>query len=221
MQDIILFGPQGSGKGTQAVFLKRQLKARLVATGEIARKLAKEDSAAGRQAKRILEAGDLLPDELFLPAVEATLEQHRKVEHLIFDGFPRTLKQSKWLERTLLRLGRPAPVAFLLSITQAEAVKRLNKRLMCPICHTTFNPRHAAYHKQVCPIDGAKLIRRSDDDPDVVRHRLHQFRLKSRGIKAFYRRRQNLVTVNGKGSIQAVWQRLKSAVDGQLNGANE
>ena len=211
MQDIILFGPQGSGKGTQAVYLKRRLRAKTIATGEIARRLSNEDSANGREAKRILSAGDLLPDSLFLPAVEDAL-----LKHLIFDGFPRTLKQAKWLSYTLNQIGRPAPVAIILNITQAEAIKRLNKRLMCPVCHTTFNPRNTAYHNGVCPKDGAKLIRRSDDDPEVVRHRLHQYRLKSRGIKSFYRRRGDLVTVNGKGTILAVWQRLQAAAEKAL-----
>lgn len=214
MQDIIFFGPQGSGKGTQVRFLRRKLRAKVIATGEIARRLAEQQTPHGRAARQFIDEGEMLPDELILPAVLEQIKTVNRRPHLLFDGFPRTVRQARELDHIYRELERPLPEACFLTITQAEAIRRLKKRLMCPVCHRTFNPRFVAYRLGRCSSDGAELIRRIDDDPEIVRHRLRLFHRSVRGLKQYYRLRGRLRIVQGQGTIEAVRQKVFQMYEG-------
>ncbi len=212
MQSTIFLGPQGSGKGTQAERLRRSWRAAVISSGDVTRALANSPTKAGHEAANAMLQGKLIPDELLLPTLEHNIEAAGRKRKLIFDGTPRTVSQAKWLDHLLIKLGRPLPTAIYIKITQAEALKRLQKRLICPTCHRSYYPRQQSFKTGRCQHDQAILIRRADDAPEVARARLRLFARTSRPLRRYFQSRGRLLTVSGHGTVPAVSKRIKQAI---------
>lgn len=184
---LLLFGPPGSGKGTQAVLLSDALQVPHISTGDIFRQHVKEGTELGKQVKAIMDAGQLVPDELVNRIVEARLEQPDCREGFILDGYPRTVHQAEMLNCILLRM-RKAKVVVNLLVDYNIIVTRITARRQCPVCGASYNlvsnpPKSDA----VCDRDGAVLVQRADDTEEVMRKRFQAYDEQTLPVMDFFR----------------------------------
>jgi adenylate kinase len=184
---IILLGPPGAGKGTQAERLASSLGIPSISTGEILRQECRTGSALGVQVHSLLEAGQLVSDELVEEVVAHRLAQPDCAPGCILDGFPRTVAQAQFLDRLLAGAGFPSPIVFDLAIEPQVLISRLSARRECALCARTFHVVPGA--STVCPYDNAQLIVRSDDQPATIRQRLEIYAANTSEIVRFYQNR--------------------------------
>jgi adenylate kinase len=171
--DLILFGPPGAGKGTQADRLQSDFQLPFISTGEMLRDNVKGGTDLGREAKKYMDAGDLVPDELIVAMVAERLQEDDAQDGFILDGFPRNIEQAKALDKQLSELGRRVTAALLIDVPDEEVVRRLSGRRVCVKAghnyHVEFDPPK---HADKCDQDGSRLVQRDDDKPDVIKNRL-------------------------------------------------
>jgi adenylate kinase len=184
---LLLFGPPGSGKGTQAVLLSDSLHAPHISTGDIFRQNVKEGTELGKQVQAIMNAGQLVPDELVDRIVADRLGQPDCREGFILDGYPRTVHQAQMLDCMLLKLGKAKVVVNLL-VDYNIIVTRITARRSCPVCGASYNlvsnpPKSDA----VCDRDGAALVQRADDTEDVMRKRFQAYDEQTLPVMDFFR----------------------------------
>ncbi len=184
---IVLLGPPGSGKGTQAALLKERLGVPHISTGDLLRSAVAEGTELGKKAKAAMDAGELVSDELMLGLIEEKLGQPEVEPGFILDGYPRNQAQAEALDQLLERLGQPLDRALELVVDEEQIVQRLAKR--------------------------AEEEGRSDDTEDVVRNRLAIYREQTAPISEHYEKKGLLVQVDGIGEIETVNQRLAAALD--------
>jgi adenylate kinase len=174
--NLILFGPPGAGKGTQADRLRNDFRLPFISTGDMLRGNVKEETELGKQAKSYMDAGDLVPDELIVAMAAERLQEDDAQDGFILDGFPRTLEQAGALERQMFALGRRMTAALLIDVPDAEVIRRLSGRRVCVKSghnyHVEFDPPK---HEGVCDQDGSRLMQRDDDKPDVIENRLRVY----------------------------------------------
>jgi len=171
--DLILFGPPGAGKGTQADRLSADFQVPFISTGEMLRSNVKEETDLGKEAKQYMDAGDLVPDELIVAMVADRLRHDDAQDGFILDGFPRNTEQAKALDKQLADLGRRVTAALLIDVPDEEVIRRLSGRRVCVKAghnyHVEFDPPK---HEDKCDQDGSRLVQRDDDKPEVVENRL-------------------------------------------------
>ncbi len=211
--DLILFGPPGAGKGTQAQFLVESLAVPQVSTGDILRAAVKAGTELGLKAQAIMQQGGLVSDEIVLGIVAERLEQADCAAGFILDGFPRTIPQAEQLELILQKLGRSIQAVVSLEVEYEEIVKRLSGRRSCSSCgkgyHLQFDPPAKSGECSVC---GAALFQREDDKEDTVRNRLAVYDAQTAPLKQFYLQKQLLKPVVGSGAIAEVQQRILASL---------
>jgi adenylate kinase len=220
---IVLLGPPGAGKGTQARRLVDRFGLGLIATGEIFRWNVSEGTELGRRAKRYLDSGELVPDDVTIAIVMAAIDQ--TPDGFILDGFPRNVTQAESLERELVGRGRPLSAALALILDEEEAVKRIAGRRTCSNCQTPYNvffnpPRNEG----VCDVCGGPLVERSDEDEATVRRRLEVYRESTAPLLKFYSERGLLREVDAVGTEEEVTERAVAAladVAGEGQGRSE
>jgi adenylate kinase len=185
--NLILFGPPGAGKGTQADRLRSDFQLPFISTGDMLRANVKEETDLGRQAKAYMDKGDLVPDELIVAMAAERLQQEDAQDGFILDGFPRTIEQAKALDKQLSELGRRVTTALLIDVPDDEVVRRLSGRRVCVKSghnyHVEFDPPK---REDVCDQDGSRLVQRDDDKPDVIRNRLHVYHDLTEPLVAYY-----------------------------------
>jgi adenylate kinase len=188
--NLILFGPPGAGKGTQAERLRKDFDLPYIATGDMLRANVKDQTELGRQAKAYMDAGDLVPDELILAMAADRLDEDDAQDGFILDGFPRTLEQAQALDKQLLEMGPPprrVTAALLIDVPDEEVIRRLSGRRMCVKSghsyHVEFDPPK---HEGVCDQDGSRLVQREDDKPDVIENRLRVYHEKTKPLVDYY-----------------------------------
>ena len=185
--NLILFGPPGAGKGTQAERLRADFQLPYIATGDMLRANVKEQTELGRKAKEYMDAGELVPDDLIVAMAADRLSQDDAQDGFILDGFPRTVEQAQALDKQLSALGRRVTAALLVDVPDEEVVRRLSGRRMCVKSghnyHVEFDPPK---HEGVCDQDGSRLVQRDDDKPDVILNRLRVYHEKTKPLVDYY-----------------------------------
>ena len=185
--NLILFGPPGAGKGTQAERLRKDFELPYIATGDMLRANVKEQTELGKQAKAYMDAGDLVPDELILAMAADRLNEDDAQDGFILDGFPRTIEQAEALDKQLSDMGRRVTAALLVDVPDEEVIRRLSGRRMCVKSghsyHLEFDPPK---HDGVCDQDGSRLVQRDDDKPEVIENRLSVYHDKTKPLIDYY-----------------------------------
>jgi adenylate kinase len=174
--NLILLGPPGAGKGTQAERLVEDFDLPYYATGDILRAAVKEGSELGKEAKGYMDKGDLVPDDLICRVIMERIDQPEAADGFLLDGFPRTIKQAEVLESALGNRDRRLTAALLIEVSDDEVIRRLSGRRVCVknghLYHVEFDPPK---NEGVCDQDGSRLVQRDDDKPDTIKHRLEVF----------------------------------------------
>lgn len=206
---LILLGPPGAGKGTQAQRLTDRLGIPQVSTGDILRTAVAGGTPLGREAKGYMDQGALVPDGVVIGIIRERLAAPDCAEGYILDGFPRTAAQAEALGETLRALGTPLTAVLSLTVDPEELVRRLSGRRSCGSCGaayhlTTAPPRRAG----VCDRCGGALLQREDDREETIRKRLAVYREQTAPLVAYYRGRGLLKEVDGRGDVSEVFARI-------------
>jgi adenylate kinase len=205
---VILLGPPGAGKGTQAGNIAEAYGIPHISTGDILRANVREGTSLGLEAKRFMDAGDLVPDEVIIGMVGDRLAQPDAAQGFLFDGFPRTVPQAEALEKLLLERDQPLDVVLRLAVDEDEVVSRLTGRRTCTQCGAVFHVEHQPPKTAgVCDSCGGELVQRDDDKEDVVRNRLEVYRRSTEPLEEFYWNRSLLRDVEAVGTVDEVAQR--------------
>lgn len=212
-KNLVLFGPPGAGKGTQAQFLVSSYQIPQISTGDMLRAAVKAETPLGLQAKEIMQQGGLVSDAIVLGIVAERLAESDCVNGFILDGFPRTVAQADALALILNQSGKAIDRVISLEVNTDEIVVRLSGRRSCPGCgkgyHISFDPPAVA---GVCDVCGTALIQREDDEENTVRNRLAVYLSQTAPLEDYYRSKNLLCSIPGTGPIQEVQQRILAAL---------
>lgn len=212
---IILLGPPGSGKGTQAARVGDSLNLPHVASGDLFRYNLANETELGLKAKVYMDRGELVPDDITIAMVLDRLSQPDCAEGALLDGFPRTLSQAEALDQALAAQGRKVSLVPFIAVPDEVVVERLSGRRICRECQTPF---HVVYNPfESCPFQkcqGEYLYQRDDDKPETIRSRLKVYWKQTSPLIDYYRKKGVLVEVNGNQPIDAVEADLRTAIAG-------
>jgi adenylate kinase len=210
---LILFGPPGCGKGTQAALLARHLAIPALSTGDMLRAQASTGTPRGQAIKFLIDEGYLVPDELVNHMLFDRLEEPDCAHGAILDGYPRTVEQAKAFDRWLGRYGKKLKLVINMAVDAEALVARRAGRLYAPgsrrVYHTQFNPPRVAGK---CDETGETLVRRTDDQPDVVRHRLEAYAAVTEPVLAYYQASGRVKNIDGMASIDDVTAAIQGLV---------
>lgn len=212
--DLILFGPPGAGKGTQAKFLVESLKIPQISTGDMMRAERASGSELGARFDSFMSAGKLVPDELVLELMEKRLTADDAKGGAIFDGFPRTVAQAKALDALLGKLDRKIDRVVALDVTLDDVVERITGRRVCLDCGQTYHVRYSPPPSDgsCASCGGSRVVQRSDDNEDVVRHRYTEYQEKTAPILEHYGSQGVVAKVDGTGELPEVTDRIRAAI---------
>lgn len=210
---IVLLGAPGSGKGTQAKKLMDERSIPHISTGDMLRAAVAAGTRFGQQAKAIMEAGDLVSDEIMLGIISERLAESDAADGFILDGFPRTRRQADDLDELLDQIGQPLDAAILMEVDFDILMKRLTGRRTCSRTGKLLNVHFSPQEELDAVVEaGGELIQREDDNEETIRQRLSVYREQTEPVVDFYRKRGKLKTVQAEGSVDEVYERLVSAI---------
>ena len=212
--NLILLGPPGCGKGTQAKILIDTYHIPQISTGDILREAIKKESPLGIEAKTHMDQGSLVPDHLVIKIIEERLKQADCNRGFILDGFPRTVAQAEALDTTLAGMGSKLECVFSIEVDDEELIKRLTGRRVCRKCgesyHIEFNPPR---QEGLCDSCQGELYQRDDDKEETIKNRLKVYQDQSSPLINFYQRKKVLHSVDGIGSIEEIKERLLTIIN--------
>ena len=212
--DLILFGPPGAGKGTQAKFIVDSFGIPQISTGDMLRAAVKAQTPLGLVARQIMDSGALVPDDVVLGIIRERLALPDCCDGFVLDGFPRTIPQADALNEILKGLGKHIDHVISLDVDFAEIVQRLSGRRTCPACgkgyHVTYDPPAVEGKCDVCSAD---LTQRDDDKEETVKNRLSVYDQQTAPLKAYYEKTGLLRHVDGSGSIQDIQCQIKKLLE--------
>ncbi len=212
---LVLLGPPGAGKGTQAVWLKTEYGVVHVSTGDIFRDHEHRGTELGIEAKKYMDEGELVPDSIVVAMLLERLTQEDAAAGFILDGFPRTLPQAEALDRSLEERGTPLTAVLDLTLSDGVVLDRLKARVLCAACKTPYNlVKSPPVVEGVCDACGGTLVPRNDDKEAKVRRRLKEYHDEIQQLREFYAQRGLYKIVDATGSLEEVAQRVKQALAG-------
>ena len=211
--NLILMGPPGAGKGTQAERLVDDFDLPYYATGDILREAIDQGTELGKEAKPIVEAGDLVPDELMIGVIMERIDTPDAEDGFVLDGFPRTVGQAEALDEALNRRGRSLTAALLIDAPAEEVIRRLSGRRICAknqhVYHMEFDPPK---DEGVCDQDGSRLIQRDDDKPETIKKRLAVYREQTEPLIDWYDERGLLRRFDGSRKPEEVHSHIRATL---------
>ncbi|MDP9458832.1 MAG: adenylate kinase [Actinomycetota bacterium] len=210
---LVLVGPPGAGKGTQAQFVAQAFRVPKISTGDIFRSNVSAGSPLGQEAKKYMDAGDLVPDEVTIAMVRDRLAQPDASGGFLLDGFPRNVHQAEVLDAMLEQLSSKLDAVLELEVDDDEVVRRLSGRRTCRQCnhvwHVDFDPPS---QEGVCDACGGQLYQRDDDREETIRHRLHVYAEQTAPLVGYYRARGILRGIEATGAVDQVTERAIAAL---------
>lgn len=209
---IILFGPPGVGKGTQAKVLSGDLKIVHIASGDILRAAIANGTELGKKAKSYMDRGELVPDDVVIGIIQDRLKEADAANGFILDGFPRTLPQAEALERVFEKAGIKVDRVVSMEVEKAVLLERLTSRRVCRDCGAIYNLSVDRLENSSCPKCGGELYQRDDDKEETILRRFEVYRNQTKPVKDYYAGKKLLVEVDGIGEIKDVTARLKGAL---------
>jgi adenylate kinase len=208
---IVLLGPPGAGKGTQADKLAASLGIPKIATGDVLRAAVRDGTRRGLEAKSYMDRGDLVPDSVILGILQDVMTSPSTAKGAILDGAVRTVPQAEGLGAMLAEIGKKVDNVLLFDVEDEELVKRLSTRTVCQGCQTPYMGRDPG---TVCTKCGGKLVRRKDDEPEAIRNRLEVYRLQTEPVIGWYKGQKMKVNkVDATGTVDEVTRRAVKALE--------
>lgn len=210
---VLIMGPPGAGKGTQSSHLVEHYGLRHISTGDLLREVVASGSDLGVEAKRCMDAGNLVPDELIVGMIRELVDTLDAQTGILLDGFPRTEPQAVALDAMLDALGRGVDVALDIKVPDDVIVERLSGRWICRVCGTPYNVNtRPPKVPGVCDIDGGELYQRDDDTPEAVLNRLEVYERQTAPVTDHYRKADVLVEIDGDQAARDVRRSLDDAM---------
>ncbi len=211
---LVLLGRQGAGKGTQAVRLARHFNVPHISTGDMLRAAVAAGTEFGQRAKAVMDAGQLVSDEIMVGVVDERLDESDAAERgYVLDGFPRTEAQAGALAEITAEL--PLDVVLNLEVAEDVVLERITKRRVCMTCGHIYSVDDPPRNGWVCDVDGGAVVQRDDDTEEAVRHRLDLYAAETLPLVPFYRERGLLAEVDGLGTTDEVFERMLVAIAAQ------
>ncbi len=203
---IVLLGPPGAGKGTQANKIKDEFGLTYISTGDLLREAVRRGTSLGKQAQDFMLQGRLVPDRVILALIRNKIRE--AASGFILDGFPRNITQAERLDKLLEMDNKKLDLVINLEVNHNEVIIRLSGRVICPECGNTYNRDNFVDQPLICKDCGTRLSQRSDDNPDAIEERLKVYLRHTLPLIDYYKRKRILCSISGEGSPQEVFQRI-------------
>lgn len=214
MKNIILMGPPGAGKGTQATDLTERYHIPHISTGDMFREAIKNKTPLGQKAEAIIARGDLVPDDITVGLVKERLSQDDCADGYLLDGFPRTIPQAEALEEIGKEIGRPVNAVIDISVPEEVLIDRIGGRRVCPKCGASYHVRNMKPKVEgKCDHCGSDLIQRKDDNPESFKVRLENYYKQTAPVSDFYEARKLLRRYDGQGDKTRLQKELFAFLD--------
>ncbi|MGL4662143.1 MAG: adenylate kinase [Culicoidibacterales bacterium] len=211
---IVLMGPPGVGKGTQAVLIAETLNIPHISTGDIFRKAMKDETELGLQVKQVVESGNLVSDELTAAIVKDRLAQTDCQNGFLLDGYPRNVEQAKTLDQIVSELGIKLDLVLDFTVDEIQLLERLSGRLVCRKCGSTYHQKYSAPKVEgVCDACGGEVYQREDDKPENVKTRLEVYFNQTKPVTDYYNQKGLLIQIDASGDKQTVFQNVQGALN--------
>lgn len=206
---IILFGPPGVGKGTQAKLLAENYKIMHISTGDILRNEINQGTDLGNKAKEVIRAGKLVSDDIMIGIIKNVISSNGCKNGFILDGFPRTVVQAEALKKLFSEMNISIDAVVYIDVDDDEIINRLKYRYSCSKCNKIFNIQNDKIYDYICTQCGGNLIQRDDDKPETVLKRLKVYKEVTAPVKYYYENEGFLRVVDGSGNIENVYNKIK------------
>ncbi|MBN1622282.1 MAG: adenylate kinase [Endomicrobiales bacterium] len=212
--NLIILGPPGAGKGTQAKKIAKKYNIQHVSTGDIFRETSKSGSDLGKKLQSYMSSGALVPDDLVVEIVKERIVRPDCQKGFLLDGFPRTLVQAENLDKVLLKENRKIDKALSLDLSEEEVVSRLSSRRVCKSCGANYNlitqpPKNG----EICDNCSGELVQRADDNPETIKQRLKVYRDQTEPLIEYYSKTKILVKIDGAKSINEVFKNICAVIE--------
>lgn len=211
---LILLGPPGVGKGTQAQLISKKYSIQQISTGDMFRAAVKEQTPLGKLADKAIKSGRLVDDSITLGLVKERLQQPDCKNGFLLDGIPRTITQAEGLEKLLKGINQKIDAVINIAVKEETIIKRLSSRRTCSKCGAVYNIIHNPPKKKaICDTCNSALIQRADDKPQTIHKRMETYRKQTEPLIAFYKRKKLLLEVDGEQKIEKVFDEIVKVVE--------